>query len=153
MKVYIPTGTLGLNDTDECRLRAILSAYGLELTHEVIEMPWDKNGQLVFAWAGQVARGLAGLRRMIDAGELQPREDDDEAILVVDRPGAQGILQDFLANGWAISHHLSGGRVCSDASCFRCRLAAVLLDVEAGSVEGLPEIDSAVMPLTWPEKD
>lgn len=36
----------------------------------------------------------------------------------------------FLAVGWELSHAIADGNVCTDRSCFRCRLADVLFDVE-----------------------
>ncbi len=40
------------------------------------------------------------------------------------------IKQKFLEWGWAYSHSIADGEVCSDHSCFRCRLAALLFEAE-----------------------
>ncbi len=36
----------------------------------------------------------------------------------------------FLDAGWAYSHSIANGEVCSDRTCFRCRLADLLFETE-----------------------
>ena len=40
------------------------------------------------------------------------------------------LKRSFLRVGWELSRAIADGSVCTDGSCFRCRLARVLLDVE-----------------------
>ncbi len=63
------------------------------------------------------------------------------AISALDEPEKVDLKADFIKAGWAYSHSISDSGICSDHSCYRCRLSALLFETEGKEPENVEPID------------
>ena len=62
------------------------------------------------------------------------------------------VKSEFLKSGWRYLDLISGGPVCNNGSCLRCRLAKILFEVES-TIEKNPSLKSDGLPFCQCEGD